>query len=521
MPTFRTQPLAELARQMAFTPPDRRREQIANAELLYWQLDPDRTYPLDFLIFRITRYRGDETDRPTMLVGQAVRADLLLLVEQVSDTLDDPPTRYTPPPLDLRQLCDRLSVTPRTVARYRKTGLFARRLVYPMKRRPTKKLAFLVDSVERFEADQRPRLDAAERFDRISDDDRHRILLRARRIAGRTDATLYTVARHLARRSGRSVEAIRRLIVEHDRHDRRFAIFPDRGEPLDATDQRAIADRYGAGESVAKLAAEFGKTRDAIYRSINKRRGRALRRRRLHFVVSPTFELPNAESVILNTDIGHEPAADADAEQALFVRYNYCKYRAARIRQSLDRYRPGAAELDRAETMLRYADQLEQRLCDAYRPVVDATARRHLSGREAGAGPSREALVAEGEKVLHRSVEAFDPTRGARFEPFVTYALMRHFARGDAPSTSEARPSATPGDAIEALLDVLEPDERRVIVQHLGLSGEPPVTLAQIGEAMGLPPERARQTEKRATKKLRAEAAEAGITIEQLLPDLR
>lgn len=533
MATFRLQPLADLARQMGYTPPDRRRENIERAESLYWQLEPDTPYPLAYIVFRITRHRVDEDSELTMLVGQAVRDDLPALVEQVSETLADPPDRYDPPPLDLGAACARLGVTPRTLARYRKQGLFARRLLYPSKPRPRMKLAFLLPSIERFEAAKRDQLDHAKQFDRMADDDRHRIVLRARRIAGRTNASPFRVAQHLARRTGRSVEAIRKLLVDHDQRDPRFAIFPKHNGPLSANDQHAIADAYAAGESVAALAERYGKTRDAIYRAINHQRARVLRQRDLRHVESPTFKLPNAESVILETELTGDPFDDAETEQAMFVRYNFCKYLAMRTRDTLDRYRPRAGKLDRAETLARYADQLEQQLHDAYQPEVIATAKRHLAARAAPGGPSLDALVDAGERVLHESIRAFDAGRGTRFEPFVRYALMRHFARdgqrdGARPrddsteATGDAKPSVDP---LMRVLSVLEARERAVVVQHLGLtdgneSAGPPRTLAQIGAALGVSAERARQIEHRAMKKLRAEAAVAGVSLDELLPGL-
>ena len=45
-----------LARQMTFTPHETRLQQIAHAEDLLHSLDPDKAYPLDFVIFRITGY---------------------------------------------------------------------------------------------------------------------------------------------------------------------------------------------------------------------------------------------------------------------------------------------------------------------------------------------------------------------------------------------------------------------------------------------------------------------------------
>ena len=54
---FRIDSLADLARQMQFTPHDVRAAQLAAAEDLLHGLEALRAYPLDFVIYRITGYR--------------------------------------------------------------------------------------------------------------------------------------------------------------------------------------------------------------------------------------------------------------------------------------------------------------------------------------------------------------------------------------------------------------------------------------------------------------------------------
>ena len=58
---------------------------------------------------------------------------------------------------------------------------------------------------------------------------------------------------------------------------------------------------------------------------------------------------------------------------------------------------------------------------------------------------------------------------------------------------------------LASLLEVLEPRERKVLVLHFGLAGEPPLTLQAIGELIGLTRERVRQIKEEAFAKLREE----------------
>ncbi|MFW6031961.1 MAG: hypothetical protein ACOCTI_01145, partial [Phycisphaeraceae bacterium] len=87
--SFRSQPLADLARQLQFAPPGTRAEQVRRTERLHDEIEPERSYPLDFLVFRITGYRRDWTDG-TLLVGEAARPDLRLMIDRLSRSIELP-----------------------------------------------------------------------------------------------------------------------------------------------------------------------------------------------------------------------------------------------------------------------------------------------------------------------------------------------------------------------------------------------------------------------------------------------
>ena len=60
MKTFKHQALKELAdQQVRFAPPERRLEQLSRTEQLLNEIDPDKTYPYQFVCFRVTDFRPD------------------------------------------------------------------------------------------------------------------------------------------------------------------------------------------------------------------------------------------------------------------------------------------------------------------------------------------------------------------------------------------------------------------------------------------------------------------------------
>ena len=564
MSRYLSKPIEDLASQMAYTPPQVRRDQLTNAEQLYWELEEDGSYPLDYVLFRLTGYRADGSVRPTILVGRAVRNDLITLVENVSETLEDHADSHDPIPLDLDAVCKELRVSSKTISRYRKQGLFARRMRFGKGKRERIKLAFLPESLDRFTRAYAERVNKAGSFERIDDDSKHAMVLRARRIAIRTTATPHRVSQHLARKYPWSAQAIRKMLIEHDAHDPRFAIFRDHTPPLTDRQRRVIARAAKRGVSIAILCERFGKTRDAIYRAINLERARELEEIPIRYTDNPTFHLPTAHQVILESHLPEAEASftlppiasneddetltslttdrtvlDAETERALFARYNYLKLIATRDIGRLDRHRPAAGDIDRIETTLRHADRIKNRLVQTNLALVVATAKRHQTGSPSASSDLLTDLIGEGNLVLMLAIDTFDIARGNRFSTYLTWALMRHFAQlsvasprpADHTHQRAAEPAPTPDREQDAesiqqtvyqLLNDLEPRERQVIARHFGLrltgdTAPPPQTLAEIGRELGVSAERARQIENRAVKKLRRSASALGLSVEQLL----
>ena len=158
-------------------------------------------------------------------------------------------------------------------------------------------------------------------------------------------------------------------------------------------------------------------------------------------------------------------------------------------------------------------------------------------------------LIREGNQVLLESIDRFHPTRNAHFAPYLTWALMRHFAqRQSQPTTpvpAQPRPSfgywptalhpdvaalaqaEQSRQALSQLMETLNEQEQFVITRHLGLGENhnrniDPQTLADLSKPLNVRPDRARQIEHRALIKLREAAAQRGLSLRGLgLPNER
>ena len=237
---------------------------------------------------------------------------------------------------------------------------------------------------------------------------------------------------------------------------------------------------------------------------------------------------PAAGRPALPGGYGAAPLLGREQEAHLFRKMNYLKYRAAKLRATLDPARPAAADLDAIERLLAEAGVIKDRVVCANLRLVVSLARRRV-------GPARNLfeLVSDGNLTLLRAVEKFDVGRGFRFSTYASWAILRDFARTiprEAIRRSRFRTGRGEmfadvgdhrGDAIEAegdrqrlqaavlgLLGRLGDRERRILVHRYGLDGAGELTLKQLGQELEITKERVRQIESRAHDKLRRFARE-------------
>ncbi|HEX8200177.1 MAG TPA: RNA polymerase subunit sigma-70, partial [Isosphaeraceae bacterium] len=202
---YRHPALRQLKEQQArFAPRDRRLEQIDRAERLLAEIESGKAYPYEYLCYRITGFRPDGAPA-LVLAGADVKHDLRLFVEDLSGTVGQNVEQAAEPVLTVDAVSRRFHVSPRTVSRWRRQGLVARRFIIDGRT----KVGFLESSLSRFVADHRDQVDRGTRFRQLTDEERDEIIRRARRMATVGQASLAEIARRIAHKMARSPETVR------------------------------------------------------------------------------------------------------------------------------------------------------------------------------------------------------------------------------------------------------------------------------------------------------------------------
>jgi hypothetical protein len=114
--------LADLDRQLAFAPESVQRKRLESAEALLQEVDADRAYPMDFIVFRLTGYRPDEA-REEQVAGEALRGDLVTMIQVASRRCPLPWDGPRGRPLSQKQVAAKLGRSTRSLQRMRSQGL--------------------------------------------------------------------------------------------------------------------------------------------------------------------------------------------------------------------------------------------------------------------------------------------------------------------------------------------------------------------------------------------------------------
>lgn len=527
---------------------DERLRRLEEVERAVGELDPARDYAVDRVVNRIGCRGWVRPDRDKA-PGADLIHDLRLLVEDLSDSVDLPADSVGEQVLTVDDLAKQFNVSTKTIARWREAGLVSRKLVFGGRKR----VGFLRSSVDRFVRANPVRVERGTRFRQLSDRERAELIADARRLAdeglGRSDAV-----RLLADRTGRTADTIRSTLSQQEASE---AIFAESAGLLTDRQKEQIYEEHLVGVTVEKLMKRYSRSKTTIYRLITEVRFERIQQLPLDFMPNDRFKRRGADAACL----GEMPEAETPTRKARrpadlpaylaslyevalltreqeghqFRKYNYLKYKAAKLRDTLDADRPSTAVMEEIEDLYAQAVEVKNHLSRANLRLVVSIAKKRMSPNQ-----NFFELVSDGNVSLMKAIEKFDFARGNKFSTYATWAIVKNFARtipGEYKhqdrfrtsydelfdSTEEHRANPTLHEAaqkdrlekISKILGRLDEREQQIVISRFGLDHDrEPLTLKQVGAEMGVTKERVRQIEARALTKLRQAAAEEHVALE-------
>lgn len=540
MANYHHGPMAELAHQLTLSPVRLRLRQLDAIEHLVDVIEPDKSYPYDFICNHITEYTPRGGLQRTMQ-GKTLIEDLVQMLEDLSSSPVLPAGVFRPC-YTTEELATRLKVSTKTVCRWRRRGLAGRKLRYPD---GTVRMAFLDRSVVRFVARHRDLVQRGAAFKQLTEEEKRRIVDLARSILNQRRIRLHELSQMVAAEVGRAVETVRYTLRRYDHAHPKEALFGHGDQPLVAPEIMAIYDLVAAGTPVEEAAEQSGRSESDVRSIVREVRARQLLAKEITFIHNAEFDAPGADRAILGRDhrpeairprriqppkdlppylqdLYRQPLFTPEQERDMFRRYNYVKCKAHRLRKKLDVSNVTDRELDAVESLLAESERLKNEILRANLRLVVSIARRHV-----GRSSCFFEVVSDGNLSLMRAVEKFDYARGFKFSTYASWAIMRNYARSIPEQMYQSSKLITGSDEALAVasapdtvsrdtllegarhlvqkgLQLLTDRERDIIVRHYGLDEHnEPMTLDQIGGLFGVTKERVRQIERKAIAKLR------------------
>jgi RNA polymerase sigma factor (sigma-70 family) len=541
--------------QVRFAPVEKRLGQLERSEKLLGEIIPGKKYPYQYVYYRIINHRSD--DHPQLLIEATdLEHDLRLFIEDINDTVPPVPAEKLPEPvLTLDQVSKNLKVSSKTVSRWRDKGLVTRRVLCNGR----KKIAVRQSLLSKFLKNHQQDLEKSAKFTQISEEERLAILERARRMAKVNPERFMDICRRVAKKFGRSVEAVRYTIKRHDQNNPDSAVFANQRAQFKDDDRHAIYSSFRRGISVEALANKFQRTGTAVLRIVNEVRAHRLLKQPVDYMHTAEFDNLNtkksgeilggmpaqaeydlAQNKLLAQNHSGVPAEllplygtpllNKEQEQHLFRKMNFLKYQAHQLQKSIDPDKARASDLDRLEKLLKEAQKVKDLLINANMRLVASIAKKHARPTD-----NFFELLSDGNLSLMKAVEKFDYSRGNKFSTYASWAIMKNYARSLPDEKTKRDRFLTGADdyfdavadkrtdeqvelitaenkknQVHRLLDRLDERERRIMQLRYGINAERGLTLEQVGQREGITKERVRQIEARGLLKLKT-LAEEGV----------
>ena len=357
--------MEELATQMKRAPLHVRSQQLDVAEALICEIDGDMLYPLDYVIFRITKYRV-ETPTPPMLLGSALVSDLVALVAVVSKAMSLPASKM----LTMTEVASELEVSQRTVNRLKHEGL-AFRWVTELNGRV--RLGCSIETLHLFRTKQKGRINKASSFSRLSNAEQDSVVQMASKYQGR-GRTLNDVAKEIANTTGRGHETIRLLLREDDLLSNALV----QKDILTRSDAKVIERALQRGVSWKDLQIKYSKTTNAMRGAVARLQASRLKQFAIPSIELEVFNRKDAKEVILSPSIVRSclpPVLSLDLFQMDISRFELTVADETSIVSAMHllrmdsrkcikgfSYTPSEQTIDLVETNLRWSFLLQQRL---------------------------------------------------------------------------------------------------------------------------------------------------------------
>ena len=500
---------------------------MLRAEQLAVEIEPGGLYEVSWLVRKITGFSAGEQEKVSA-PGDALLRDLSAFVERLCE-MGAGPSFEEAQRADfetVESLVRRWNVSRRTLERWRRIGLVARRV---RDAEGQTRLIFASGVIEAFEYRRSPQIARARKFARAPVVDRAKIPALAERCVRRFGWSHAECAARISARRGLKPEVVRR-IIESSRDAARGVASPAR--PLDHRAGVAALRALERGIDPGVIAMRWRKPVRLVRRAIEVARLRRLGPVADSFPTLPS-DAPGEGAIRAVSGAGHDLLQTSPRGLSEFLAWASAKGPPDRRRESalascalalrarvkasmatISMANPRLGDVDRIETDVRAIALLWSLLLEDQAPTVIRALEVRIGGKLDRLGAPVSGLLQEAMASAVMAITRFDPSRGGRLAGRVALEVDRASsawlrrrqlvtgpeAHGERAIRAISRSAPAPraifepspglmairGDRrLAAGLSALDDAHERALRLRLGI-GFFPRTLGEIGEALGV-----------------------------------
>ena len=182
--------IAQLLLQLGFTPVRKRRKQLDAAEKLLAIIDKYQGYPFDFVCFKITGFNPKTAVGEQLIKGDELIEDLRVFIAKLSAQVAQSVAEQGEKIYSIEELAENFSVSTKTISRWRKRGLSARKFIFDD---GNKRFGFSESAIDKFFESNPNLISNAQRFVRLTNKEKREIIKQTFVLAAKGTISRYQI----------------------------------------------------------------------------------------------------------------------------------------------------------------------------------------------------------------------------------------------------------------------------------------------------------------------------------------
>ena len=501
MATCQSQQLDDLLAQQKYTPAPAKLKQLDACETLAQLIDPDKTYPYDFVCYKLTGYQPKQRGQDQSIIGKMLLSDLAIYALTISKSLDLTKAHFLEQLYTVDTLTQHMRVSTKTVDRWRRKGLIGRYVVLDG---PRKTVCFTAETVKAFITKHQQKISQGQKYVHLSQDNIARIIKAIHRWSNRFPNLRQQAIARIAKNEKRNIETINKIVLQHEKETHQ-QLFCPRHKDISVSIQKEIIAHHLDGKNYKVIASLLDVDTSVIKWILKNTISRKLKHQRISFIHDDAFTVDRNHKQILNApqqsfphaileiingsnnpnashntyqtvikqiketdtatpsrsilnnyilDICNHDILTADQEYFLFRKYNFLKYLANDQQQCLDIKKPQSNAIQQLQDTLAMIKAIKNILIQHNLRLVLSVARRHTQN-------DHEILemISEGNIILINAIDTFNFTRDVKFSTYGTYAIVKQFASFKSRANQHAFRNKQSDSIIEAIEALTKADD--------------------------------------------------------------